>query len=741
MNRAVVPAILFATLAAILGTLLIRMGGPAPQPASAPANVFSAARAIASEHELLGGDIPHPVGSAAHDAVRDRIAASFRTLGYDVTIQRSIICNAAVTCAPVANVIARVPVDTRKDALVLAAHYDSVPAGPGVSDDGVGVAVLLETARALRNERFRNPIVYLVTDGEEIALLGAEGFVDDPPSLRGAAAVINVEARGTNGPSFLFETSRRNEWIAHVIAQALPRPATSSLYYDIYELLPNDTDLTIFKRAGLAGVGFAHIGQPVHYHTPLDNFANVTASTVQHHGDHTLAMARALAATDLRQRSGGNAVWFDVLSLFVIWWPQKLSIFFAIAAVVLLLVAAFIQKTAPVDVAIGAGSFFLTLIAALLAALAGNWLTGLRAGGAVWVAHPAAAIAVAWLIAVAIATVVAQRLVPFAGADGLFLGHALCWAALGVALSIVLPGGSYLVIVPAVVCAIVALLRATAGMSDGVVAIVSAAIAAILIFPLGLALYDALGRPILPGVALLIALVATTFTPFLAGIERLRVPLLASVVLAAIVCIVIALLVPTYEANSPRHLNLEYVDDGVGPRWLTDRILPEIQSAAQFNPVPQLMYEWTLPPAMGIVAPAPPLTLPPPEVHVIRDERQKGGRRLTLQIRSARNAPRIAILFHAPSFVAMRVNGVIPPRSGRRRSALGPGWHRVSVRGASEMTLELVMTRDEPIDCAVIDSSFGLPAAGAALAQARDAAVAVPVQEGDLTTLLRRVRL
>jgi hypothetical protein len=740
VKRGVAPALLLLTLAAILGTIIVRMGGPAVLPATASPSVFSAERAIAYERDILGGDVPHPIGSPAHDAVRERLAATFRTLGYDVTIQKSFICNSSVTCAPVANVIARVPGETRQDALVLAAHYDSVPAGPGASDDGVGVAAVVETARALRNEHFRNPIVYLVTDGEEIALLGAEGFVDDPPSLRGAAAVINVEARGTNGPSFLFETSRRNEWIARVIAHALPRPATSSLYYDIYELLPNDTDLTIFKRAGLAGIGFAHIGRPIHYHTPLDNFANVSLPTLQHHGDHTLAMARALAATDLRQRSSGNAVWFDVLSLFILWWPQKLSIFFAIAAMVLLLIAAFLQKGAPVDIAIGVGSFFLTLVAALLVAIGGNWLTGLRAGGAVWVAHPAAAIAVAWLIALAIAVLVAQRLISFAGGDGLFLGHALCWSALAIALSIVLPGGSYLVIVPAVVCAIVALLRATTGMSEGIVAIASAACAAILIFPLGLALYDALGRPILPAVALLIALVATTFTPFLAAIERLRLPLLASALVAAIACIVLALVAPAYEANSPRHLNLEYVDDGVGPRWLTDRILPELQQAAQFNPVPQLMYEWTVPPAMGIVAPAPPFALPPPEVHVVRDERQK-GRRLTLQIRSARNAPRIAILFHAPSLAAMRVNGVIPPRAGRRRAALGPGWHRVSVRGGSEMTLELVMTRDEPIDCAVVDSSFGLPAAGAALAHARDSAVAVPVQEGDLTTVLRRIRL
>jgi Peptidase family M28 len=736
VKRGGATALLFAMLAAILGVLLLRMQGPAPLPETAPPSSFSAARAIAFEREILGGDVPHPVGSPAHDAVRERLAARFRALGYDVTVQRSFACSPFVTCAPVANVIARVPGDTRPDALVLAAHYDSVPAGPGVSDDGVGMAALVETARALRNERFRNPIVYLVTDAEEVALLGAEGFVADPVMLHGSAAVINVEARGTDGPSFLFETSRQNAWLARVIARSLPRPATSSLYYDIYELLPNDTDLTVFKRAGLAGVGFGHIGRPIHYHTPLDNFANLTPSTVQHHGDHILALARALAATDLRQTSSGNAVWFDVLSFFVVSWPQYLSLGIAIAGFVILIVGAFNRKTRPRAITIGVASFFLTLISALLVGFLGNWLDGLRSSGAVWVAHPGPAIAAAWFIGAGIAVFVAQRLVAFAGIDGLFLGRAICWSAIAVALSIVLPGGSYLAIVPAVVCAVCAVLK----LSDGVAAIICAVAAAIVLFPLGVALYDALGRPILPFVAVLIALVATTFAPFLAGIDGLRRPLNASVAAAAIACIAMALIVPANEANSPRHINLEYVDDGATPRWQTDRLSPAIQRAAQFNPTPQVVYDWTVPPARALIAPAPALGLTPAELRVVNDERH-GGRHLTLQLRSTRNAPRIALIFRAPSFAALRVNGIAPPPMTRPRGGLAPGWHRVSIRGASEATIEIDLTRDEAIDAVVIDGSYGLPATGTALAQARDASLAIPVQEGDLTTTLRRIRL
>ncbi|MEA2164104.1 MAG: hypothetical protein QOK37_2231 [Thermoanaerobaculia bacterium] len=742
VKRGGAVTLLFATLAIILGVLILRMRGPAPLPASAPASSFSAARAIDGERAVLGTE-PHPSGTAAHDAVRDRLAAQFSALGYDVTIQRAFACSAYVTCAPVANIIARTPGDARPDALILAAHYDSVPAGPGASDDGQGFAALVEIARALRNERFRNPIVYLVTDAEEVALLGAEGFVGDAGLLKGSAAVINVEARGTDGPSFLFETSRKNEWIARTIASSLPRPATSSLYYDIYEMLPNDTDLTVFKRAGLAGIGFANIGRPVQYHTPLDNIENVTLSTLQHHGDHVLAMTRAFAAADLRQTSRGNAVWFDVLSLFVVWWPQRYSLVVAIVAFVTLIIASFLMtrdgRTKAGAITIGVLSFFATLIAALLAGIAGNWLAGLRAGGTVWVAYPGAAIATAWLIGGVVSIIVAQRLIKYAGVDGLFLGYATCWTAIAIALTIVLPGGSYLTLVPAIAFAACALLRVTLKMSDATSAIACAAVAAIVIFPLGLALYVALGTGILPFIAMLIALVATTLAALLASIPSLKRPLLGMFAAAIIACVIIANLVPAHTAASPRHLNLTYTDDGTAPHWEAEALTPAISQAADFDPAPKPIAEWMKEPAKALIAPAPNLGLAPAELHIIRDE-HTGGRHLTLQLRSVRNAPRISLIFRAQSFTSMRVNGITPPPATRIIGGYAPGWHRVSVR-APEATIELELKRDEPIDAVIIDGTYGLPAEGAALVKARDASLAVPFQEGDLTTTLRRMRL
>ena len=97
-------------------------------------------------------------------------------------------------------------------AIILLAHYDSVPAGPGAADDGSGVAAVLETARALRARAAKgakslHPVIAVLTDGEEYGLLGADAFLSDPPLRSLVGAVINVEARGNQGQSRLFQTS------------------------------------------------------------------------------------------------------------------------------------------------------------------------------------------------------------------------------------------------------------------------------------------------------------------------------------------------------------------------------------------------------------------------------------------------------------------------------------------------------------------------------------------------------
>src|SRR5277367_2434615 len=141
--------------------------------ASAPATSFSAARAEAVLATILGPERPHPVGSLENAAVRARIIEEFAKLGVHAQTYRAFTCNpwrglAYVACATVTNIVAEV-IPGEGKAIVLLAHYDSVPAGPGASDDESGVATVLETVRALQAQggKSLHPVLAVITDGEE----------------------------------------------------------------------------------------------------------------------------------------------------------------------------------------------------------------------------------------------------------------------------------------------------------------------------------------------------------------------------------------------------------------------------------------------------------------------------------------------------------------------------------------------------------------------------------------------
>ena len=188
-----VARIVALTLVAVAFWWLAKYGYAKPPVlgADAPATVFSAGRAEATLARILGPERPHPVSSDENAAVRARIQKEFAALGVKTSTYKAFTCNAwrgfrAVPCATVTDILAEV-VPGEGRAIVLLAHYDSVPAGPGASDDESGVSIVLETARALRARggKSLHPVLAVITDGEEAGLLGAQAFLENP-ALQGA---------------------------------------------------------------------------------------------------------------------------------------------------------------------------------------------------------------------------------------------------------------------------------------------------------------------------------------------------------------------------------------------------------------------------------------------------------------------------------------------------------------------------------------------------------------------------
>ena len=320
-------AVLVVLVAVILGAYLARMPPPS-RPVSSPAAEFSAERAFAHVEQIAV--VPHPVGSAMNTRVRDYLMAELRGLG----LQPDVLAATGVRgneLAWVENIHARIPGRASTGNVVLAAHYDSVAHAPGAADDAAGVAAILETARALRaTSQLRNDIDLVITDGEEPGLLGAQAFVTAGVIDPSRSTVVNLEAGGSSGPSMLFQSSQGNKGLIQAFAQ-LQDPVGGLELAALFELLPNDTDFTVFREAGFAGLNLIFGDGHVQYHSPTDTPANLDRSSLQHHGDNLLRLAQVFGEQQLPLPRGADVTFFSLFGKLV-WYPAGLTVPLALLA-------------------------------------------------------------------------------------------------------------------------------------------------------------------------------------------------------------------------------------------------------------------------------------------------------------------------------------------------------------------------------------------------------------------------
>jgi len=699
MRRAIFVAL---PLVVILALAIWRL--PGPEPKTDVAEGFSSARAMRTLREVLVDGVPHPVGSQANERVRARIVTQFRALGYTTRVQSRFACNAYASCGQVENIYAFR--QSGPDTVLATAHYDSVGAGMGASDDGMGIAALLEAARVLRDEPSRNPVAFLLTDGEEAGLLGAEAFVADETLSRNAAVVVNIEMRGTHGLSRMFETSTGNRWLIRHIAPALELPQATSFSYAVYNLLPNDTDVTIFRRAGKAALNFAAVQGVNSYHTPLDDFAHMSESTLQHHGDNLVSVMRALAKADLAARSRTDATYFDVLGWHLVWWPQEWTLWMAIASLVLLMVAA--RKQRPREMTFGVLTAFVAVVLAVLLGIGVAWIARLKSADITFVAQPLTSIAAMWLAGLAAAFFAAAMFRRWSKAEPMLYGVAIVWHVIGIALAITLPGAAFLFVVPAM---FVTLLAFTDLGETGVSAVAST-VAAVLLFPVALVLYDSLGGRLMVAIAVFIGLLSTLFTPLWARMSNGVIALVL-----ALVCAWIAMTQPASNSANPRRIPLAYIDDA-SPQWFVSDMTPQLQQAAPFKPKHDELR------GDGHAAPAPRIA---PRVAMTAT---RSAEKLIIRVRANRPADRLTLRLEGDASV-LRVNGVAPaPRPARFRQRLPSGVASAVASGVQEMIVEC--SARGRVEAIAGDLSFGFPASGAALVEARNASIAVTSQDGDV---------
>jgi hypothetical protein len=325
----------FALAACLIAAALIAWWGerpPDPVRSDAPAAAFSAGRAMADVAAVAR--VPHPIGSPANAAVRDDLLGRMAALGLAPQVQRAeVVVQMADGARPLVvggraeNLVGVLPGrDRAAPAVALMAHYDSVPASPGAADDAAGVAAVLETVRALKAAGpLRRDVVVALTDGEEAELLGARAFFAGHPLARRLGFVVNLEARGGGGRARMFETGPANGETVGLFRHAVGDPSSSSLAVYLYRLMPNETDFTLARAAGLPGLNFAFIGRQFDYHAASSTPAALDQGSLQDIGRQALAVVRAAAEAPALPRPAPDRVYNQLPGGWVLAYPAPVG--------------------------------------------------------------------------------------------------------------------------------------------------------------------------------------------------------------------------------------------------------------------------------------------------------------------------------------------------------------------------------------------------------------------------------
>ncbi len=308
---------------------------------------FSTKRAL-NQVEAISKQ-PHYVGSKEHEVVANYLVKELNKLGLETSVQEGYTLSDWGNLVQSKNILARIKGTSNSKALLLLSHYDSAPHSysKGASDAGSGVATILESVRAFLYSKtpHKNDIIILFSDAEELGLNGAALFVTKHHWAKEIGLVLNFEARGSSGPSYmLMETNKGNAGLVKEFAAAKATfPVSNSLMYSIYKMLPNDTDLTVFREQGnIQGYNFAFIDDHFNYHTAQDDINHLNKNTLAHQGTYLMPLLNYFSNADLNTtQASEDYVYFTIPYTFISY-PFSLVLPMVVIALVLFIFLLFL---------------------------------------------------------------------------------------------------------------------------------------------------------------------------------------------------------------------------------------------------------------------------------------------------------------------------------------------------------------------------------------------------------------
>jgi len=163
-----------------------------------------------------------------------------------------------------------------REVLIVGAHYDSVKKSPGATDNGAGVAIVLEQARLLSRMSFAYDIKFAFWNGEELGGKGSKAYVKEAVEKKEPIALyLNYDSVGFDTGKCLLDLMHNStsEKIAKRIGEI------NEQYKLGYTLTQNTkkcfSDHRPFWDAGFCALMF-HCSDHGPAHTPKDTADQVS---------------------------------------------------------------------------------------------------------------------------------------------------------------------------------------------------------------------------------------------------------------------------------------------------------------------------------------------------------------------------------------------------------------------------------------------------------------------------------
>jgi len=188
--------------------------------------------------------------------------------------------------------------------IIIGAHFDSVPGGPGANDNATGVAAVLAVARYLQSVDCRQSNVYFVLfDEEEVGLVGSFEFAKwlSQQSIN-VVSVHTIDQMGWDSDGDRAIELERPD--GNLYVQYVQTKSAAGLTMPLYQTGTGATDHVSFRPFGFAAIGlteeYVNGDTTPYYHTSNDtydtvNFAYLRSTTVLANA-HFARLARMSAA-------------------------------------------------------------------------------------------------------------------------------------------------------------------------------------------------------------------------------------------------------------------------------------------------------------------------------------------------------------------------------------------------------------------------------------------------------------